>query len=170
MFTHNSLVDACTHSGLDTTKTGSNIHATGHPLRCLPNVFDLRSIGFPAEELEQVEKIGILAHNLVSQASSHSFYDFSTEEGKERIRRDEAIKTMVPIAEKSVQFWLNKGLEKSEDRNSNLVVHNGRVYEVDPNYDTTMKNMNESMEECRRDFIVKNARSEESGSDTILCS
>ena len=169
MFTYNSLVESCRNAKLDPTLSGTNIYAGSYPVETFKTPIDLKVLNFPSKELEEVEKIGKLIYNLLSQKKFPAIYYWG-KNGKEERRRDRSIDTFIPIAKESQKFWFKQGLESvsSENRKRQFMLHNGLVYEIDPAYQIGMNRINESAEKTRREFIIKTFNSERSASDIIL--
>lgn len=161
MFTYDELAKACSRSNLDPQKRGKNIWATSTPEG--HNLFDLRTIDFPENELEQVQKIGELINNIFSQRTS-GLIEFQSKEDRD----NDAIEKILPIAEKSIKSWLKEGLKKSKKPKNSLFIHNGKVYESNPEFYKQMQEMDDELMEFRREFRIKQARSEESARHFII--
>lgn len=170
MFTYNSLLEACKNLKLDPALRGTNIFANAHPSGYFADSIDLTSLGFPQMEQEQVEMIGALISNLISQQKFPEVYNLASEQGKEEVRRNKMIEVILPVAHYSHSFWLHQGLNlcSEEVKKRNLSVHNGKVLEVDPSYEKAMDTFNKAIDDDHREFVFKNARSEQDANNTIL--
>lgn len=161
MLTHDELVKVCSRSNLDPQKRGKNIWATasliGHTL------FDLKTIDFPENEFEQIQKIGELINNVFSQKTS-GLIEFNSKKDLD----NNAIEKIVPMAEESINYWLKEGLKKSKKPKNSIFIYNGKVYESDPKFFKEMEEMNDELMEFRREFRRKQALSEESARHFII--
>lgn len=167
MINYESLIKACVNLELDPTLVGGNhFLEKSRPIDAYDNPINLEDIGFPDEELKQVVEIGKIIFNLKSQFVS-GCYNLGTVEGKERHKRDSAIKSILPTLEESLNFWFKSGLKKSKEW-KDLVIYNGRVFELNPGYQKFMEEMNKRLAEVHRDFIIKQAKSERGAENIIL--
>lgn len=166
MLTHSSLVEACKNLHLDSTIQGKNFYASARPLEGFENPFDLSSINFPETERAEVEKIGVLIHNLYSQIKFPRVY--FGKEGMREHARDTMIEKFLPTAIEAMDFWFKKGLKVCKVDRKEFTLYYGVIYEVDPEYQISMERMNAAMKKVREEYIVKSARSERSASRIIL--
>lgn len=161
MLSYDELVEVCSRSNLDPKKRGKNIWATSSPMG--QALFDLKTIDFPENEFEQIQKIGELINNVFSQKTS-GVIEFNSKEDRD----NNAIEKIVPMAEESINCWLKEGLKKSKKPKNSLFIHNGKVHESNPELYKQMQEMDDELMEFRREFKLKQARSERSGRDIIL--
>lgn len=161
------LIEACKNLGLNPKERGDNkIEATSRLCSAKKEPFDFNSIGFPIKELNQVLKIGEIINNLISQTKLFGHYGSGKSEEKAK-ERDLSIERILPILEESLTFWLEKGIKKCKG-DKILLIHNGIVYEEDPEYQKSIDEMNERMEEVHEDYIRKSNASWNSARDIIL--
>src|SRR5690242_5682242 len=97
MFTYNEIVRSCKRLKLNPEKRGENINARMKNVLSYDKTFDFSSINFPEKEKVQVEKIGKLLNNLVSQKNFPAVYHLGTTEGKKEKIRDRNIDKVVPM-------------------------------------------------------------------------
>lgn len=102
--------------------------------------------------------IGQTISNLKSQLPMRNVFD-SSEKSKKRYKQVMAIKRILPVLEDSIDFWFKLGLFKCKS-DVRLVLCNGEVYKIDPEYEVREKKMNEQLLKNRRDFIHKSHASE----------
>lgn len=168
MLKYDHLVEACLEIGLNSKKRGHNeIGANSWRMDTFKDPFDFTSINFPLFELDQIIMIGKIINNLISQSQLVKSYNLTSEEGKVEYKTNRAIMEIIPIMDKSINYWLSKGLEKCDNKKE-LVIHNGFVYEIDPSFKESMERMNKSMKELRRDYLCKMQASWEKSKDIIL--
>lgn len=167
MLDYKSLIKACRNLKLDPTKFGDNPFMDSHPVQSFKEPFDFGEINFPEKQLVQILRIGQIIYNLVSQTPTSHVFVLTKNKGKEKYQRYENIKKILPLLVESLDFWLKSGLAKCKS-DKNLVVLNGRVFEVDPKQTAKMDGMNDYMKEVHRDFLYKEAMSEQSASQVIL--
>lgn len=169
MLTHESLRQACINLELNPDERGNSILASSRDLSLKSEIFDLDTIHFPEEEMNQVLEIGKIINNLISQYKFPGTFDLTNKKGKLEYYRNGAIDKIMPTLQKSANFWLKRGLEKLGQSELRLEFHNGLVFEVDPKYYESMEKMTEQLEEFRRDFRIKEAASIEAARKTFLC-
>ena len=167
MFTYNKIVRSCKRLKLNPDKRGNNIYAKGIPLLCFKNPFDFSSINFPEEEKVQVEKIGQLLNNLLSQKKFPAVYNLGTVEGKRENIRDRNINKLFPMISESLNTWLRKGQSKCKVKKE-LVIQNGFVYEINPERVKVRKDLNCQMAKVKRDSRIKASKSVISARNTFF--
>ena len=168
MIKYEFLIEACKEAGLDPEKRGDNeIGANSWSMDTGKIPFDFTTIKFPSFELEQVIMIGKIINNLISQSMLVKSYNLTTEKGKRECKTDRTIMEILPTMNRSVKYWLTKGLAKCEEKKE-LIIYNGFVYEIDPSFKESMERMNKSMRELHRDYLCKMQASWEKSKDIIL--
>lgn len=169
MFDYNALVKACRSSKININKKGNNPWVNGRPISAFEDPFDLTKINFPKRELKQVQKIGELLYNLLSQQERRPCFYLHTKAGREKSDSHYAIKQLIPIVKEALDYYVEKGLKKSKKPKNDLIVaDNGKIYEDNPSYWLSMREMNDRLSEFRRGNILKQARSRESASKVIF--
>lgn len=167
MLTYNEIIRSCKRLKLNPDKRGDNIYARGRPILCFENPFDFSSINFPTKERTQIEKIGQLLNNLLSQKKFPAVYNLSTVEGKKENIRDRNIKKITSTIEESLNGWLKKGQAKCKVKKE-LTIYQGFVYEINPERVKAMEDLNSQMREVKRDSRRKSAQSAIDAKNVIL--
>lgn len=168
MINYESLIQACVTLELDPTFIGGNYRTiNSYPLGTYEKPFDLKEIGFPEEEMEQVLEIGKIIYNLRSQLNPIHSYNLGTEKGKSDYKKDHNIGSILPALEESIIFWLKSGFKKSKEP-KDLVIHNGRIFEFNPEYSKIMEKMDEDLKVFHRENIKKSADSARGAENVIL--
>lgn len=158
MIDYKSFRKACKEMGLNPNIFGDNPFVDEHPLETFKDPFDFTGINFPQKNLDQVMQIGQIIYNLNSQIRTKYPYNLMTKKGKEELKRDNSIEKVLPVLQESIEFWLESGLNKCKS-NKKLVIHKGRIFEIDPGQIEKTENMNSYMEGVHQDFILKEAMS-----------
>ncbi|MFA5773605.1 MAG: hypothetical protein WC908_02955 [Candidatus Paceibacterota bacterium] len=165
MIDYASLNKACRRLGLNPSIRGDN-NMQGIPVGVFKKPFDLGEIKFPTKEMTQVLMIGQTISNLRSQLPSRNIFD-NTEESKKNYLKKNAIIKVLPVLNESIGFWFQLGLFKCKS-DVRLILCNGEVYKIDPEYEVREKKMNEQLLKNRHDFIHKSHASEIGAGKVIL--
>lgn len=132
MFNYNHLLDACKNLDIDPTVKGSgNLSLEARPVDVFDQPVNLVELGFPDNEREQVEEIGIMVYNLTSQMKFPEFFNCITDEGKQELELHNKAKKFLPTVQEAQTFWFQKGLQACKaDENDFDLHYNGKVYKV----------------------------------------
>lgn len=168
MIDYHAWIKACKELKLDPNKFGDNsLEADSQVLGTCTDSFDLETINFPKKETEQVLRIGQIIYNLISQTALNNHFNLMKAKGVEEYRRTKLIRRIMPLLNESLNFWLKSGLEKCKSKKE-LISHNGKVYEINPDYNMTLKKMNDDMKKVHEDFQKKSSASWDSAKKIIL--
>jgi len=158
MFNYKEISNNCRRLGLNPRKRGDNIMAKSRPVYAKKEPTRLHLIKFPTEEKIQMEMIGRLIYNLVSQEVFPRGFDMSKKSQK-AYKRQQSIDKILPVAKASHKEWFEQGLQKTAFKMSDFMIHNGMIYTVDEKAIKNMERLNEELREFKRESDRKQARS-----------
>ena len=180
MFTYNHIREACISAGIDPDKRGEELggnilwppHLKGNQSSTPPytRVSEVKFPdipGFPETEKEQVEGIGNIISNLVSQEKY--FKQFSFPEDEEIYQLDKSIGKMLKTANEAQEFWFEKGIEQCTlKKDQRFKLYYGKVGEIDPEWERRQQKFNQHMKVFSRKSKLKQARSAREAAKIIL--
>ncbi len=130
MFTYSELEKACKRLDIYPFKRGESIYGNMSPIMAVSSKpFDLESINFPSDILEEVLGIGRLINNLYSQKNTVSI--FSAQKAYKNYKAQNQIKTALSILELSQEFWFKRGLEKTSFKETEFTICCGLIFRED---------------------------------------
>lgn len=130
MFTYTEIENACNRLGIDPKKIGKNPFATAKSIYAKDKPANLKKLGFPEEERDQVEKIGQIINNLSSQLKFPLFFDLTNEEGKLEKEMDDKINKFLSVINQSLVVWFEIGAQKALLKSSDFSLYNGLIYQI----------------------------------------